>query len=70
MLRWWDGTAWTTHTQPQPPPTRGPGSGVNTWAVWLGVLGVFAVAYVVLHLWVYRNCFFTPSIGAWPSACI
>jgi hypothetical protein len=55
-----------------PTDETGNGRGWNIPAViTIGViLVVVAIGYIAWHLYLYRNCFFSPSLMDWPSSCL
>ncbi len=34
------------------------------------VLGILAAIYVGVHIYLYRNCAFTPGLFSWPRVCL
>lgn len=34
------------------------------------ILVVIVIGYIAWHLYVYRNCIFSPSLMDWPSGCV
>ncbi|MDQ1130424.1 DUF2510 domain-containing protein [Microbacterium sp. SORGH_AS_0888] len=72
-VRYWDGTAWTTHQQPAAPaaaaaPRRSPGADTNTVWIWLIVLLPVVPALLLLfvpwgEVFDYRGILTDPSRG-------